>query len=201
VIGRRIGFALITPGPFGLRDIGSRSQITTDGSHICPRSGQHDGPLVPRPNDDLPLRLDGPTHALEVRLPTRPHMNFTGLFDRARLSVCSQVPIGRYRCCDVNHLDAWPYRLTSCTCARDADHDRLHGRAPASGAPQASHIALLGVVTGGGVRQDGPGLLGVWLYCNPVDFGVEPILPPPSSALRSDHAHRSHRGSANGRRG
>jgi len=47
------------------------------------------------------------------------------------------------------------------------------------------HIALLGVVTGGGVRQDGPGLLGVWLYCNPTDFGVEPILPPPSSALWS----------------
>jgi tetratricopeptide (TPR) repeat protein len=47
------------------------------------------------------------------------------------------------------------------------------------------YIALLGVVTGGGIRQDGPGLLGVWLYCNPIDFGVEPILPPPASALRA----------------
>jgi tetratricopeptide (TPR) repeat protein len=46
-------------------------------------------------------------------------------------------------------------------------------------------IALLGVVTGGGIREDGPGRLGVWLTCDPMHFGIQPIVPPPSSALRA----------------
>jgi tetratricopeptide (TPR) repeat protein len=50
---------------------------------------------------------------------------------------------------------------------------------------EGGHIALNGVVTGGGVREDGPGLLGVWLYCDPADFDVEAIMPPPTSALRA----------------
>ncbi|MEV4762205.1 HIRAN domain-containing protein [Micromonospora chokoriensis] len=43
-------------------------------------------------------------------------------------------------------------------------------------------IALSGVVVGGGIRSDGPGMLGVWLSHNPQDFGVvqvvatEPVL-------------------------
>jgi len=50
---------------------------------------------------------------------------------------------------------------------------------------EGRHIALLGVVTGGGIREDGPGFLGVWLYCHPVDFGVEAIVPPPPWTLRA----------------
>jgi tetratricopeptide (TPR) repeat protein len=46
-------------------------------------------------------------------------------------------------------------------------------------------IALLGVVTGGGIREDGPGRLGVWLNCDPAHFGIQPIVPPPTSALRA----------------
>ena len=46
-------------------------------------------------------------------------------------------------------------------------------------------IALLGVVTGGGIREDGPGRLGVWLSCNPAHFGIQPIVPPPTAALRA----------------
>lgn len=44
-------------------------------------------------------------------------------------------------------------------------------------------IALPGVVVGGGTRQDGPGMLGVWLSHDPADFGVQAIVPPPAVAL------------------
>lgn len=38
-------------------------------------------------------------------------------------------------------------------------------------------IALTGVVVGGGVRLDGPGMLGVWLSHDPRDFGLAPVVP------------------------
>lgn len=49
---------------------------------------------------------------------------------------------------------------------------------------EEAHVALTGVVTGGGVRKDGLGLLGVWLYCTPADFGVEVVVPPAPWVLR-----------------
>jgi hypothetical protein len=44
-------------------------------------------------------------------------------------------------------------------------------------------VALIGVVVGGGKRQDGPGMLGVWLSYDPADFGLAAIVPPPPAAL------------------
>jgi hypothetical protein len=44
-------------------------------------------------------------------------------------------------------------------------------------------IALAGVVVGGGIRQDGPGMLGVWMSHEPTDFGLAAIVPPPAPAL------------------
>jgi hypothetical protein len=44
-------------------------------------------------------------------------------------------------------------------------------------------IGLTGVVVGGGVRQDGPGMLGVWLSHDPADFGIAAVAPPPVPAL------------------
>ncbi|MEV4706633.1 hypothetical protein [Actinoplanes sp. NPDC049316] len=38
-------------------------------------------------------------------------------------------------------------------------------------------IALSGVVVGGGLRSDGPGMLGVWLSHDPRDFGLVPVVP------------------------
>jgi hypothetical protein len=38
-------------------------------------------------------------------------------------------------------------------------------------------IALNGVVVGGGMRSDGPGMLGVWLHHDPQDFGLTPVVP------------------------
>jgi HIRAN domain len=38
-----------------------------------------------------------------------------------------------------------------------------------------AHVALRGVIVGGGYRGDGPGRLGVWLYHDPADFGIQPV--------------------------
>jgi hypothetical protein len=43
-------------------------------------------------------------------------------------------------------------------------------------AARGGHIALRGVIVGGGYYADGPGRLGVWLEHNPADFGVQPAL-------------------------
>jgi hypothetical protein len=37
------------------------------------------------------------------------------------------------------------------------------------------YIALKGVIVGGGTRDDGPGMLGVWLKHDPIDFGLEQV--------------------------
>lgn len=39
------------------------------------------------------------------------------------------------------------------------------------------HVALRGVIVGGGYRADGPGRLGVWLSHDPADFGIAPSRP------------------------
>jgi tetratricopeptide (TPR) repeat protein len=49
-----------------------------------------------------------------------------------------------------------------------------------------AHVALTGVVTGGGLREGGLGFLGVWLYCTPADFGVEVVVPPAPWTLRGN---------------
>jgi hypothetical protein len=52
-------------------------------------------------------------------------------------------------------------------------------------AKEGKSISLLGVIVGGGIREDGPGYLGVWMSHDPADFGLAAIVPPPSSALRA----------------
>jgi hypothetical protein len=48
-------------------------------------------------------------------------------------------------------------------------------------------IALAGVIAGGGIRSDGPGMLGVFLHHDPEDFGLRrhPLPPPPESRMRT----------------
>ncbi len=47
------------------------------------------------------------------------------------------------------------------------------------------HIALSGVIAGGGMRADGPGRLGVFLHHDPTDFGLPtPTRPPPPGSRR-----------------
>ena len=52
---------------------------------------------------------------------------------------------------------------------------------------QGRPIALAGVITGGGIRSDGPGMLGVFLQHDPEDFGLRrhPLPPPPESRMRT----------------
>lgn len=52
-------------------------------------------------------------------------------------------------------------------------------------ARQGRSIALLGVIVGGGMRADGPGRLGVWLSCNPHDFGVAIVAPPVPATIQA----------------
>lgn len=47
------------------------------------------------------------------------------------------------------------------------------------------HVALRGVIVGGGQRLDGPGRLGVWLYHDPAEFGVASSRPVRSRAATS----------------
>jgi hypothetical protein len=47
------------------------------------------------------------------------------------------------------------------------------------------HVALHGVIVGGGYHNDGPGRLGVWLTHDPADFGIAPTRPSPRQASNS----------------
>ncbi|HYV32006.1 MAG TPA: hypothetical protein VEO53_12995 [Candidatus Binatia bacterium] len=52
---------------------------------------------------------------------------------------------------------------------------------------QGMPIALPGVIVGGGMRDDGPGRLGVFLRHDAADFGLRrpPLAPPPESRMRT----------------
>ncbi len=46
-------------------------------------------------------------------------------------------------------------------------------------------VALRGAIVGGGIRANGPGLLGVFLNHDPEDFGVRPETPLHGSRMRT----------------
>jgi hypothetical protein len=52
-------------------------------------------------------------------------------------------------------------------------------------ARHGARISLTGVVVGGGIRQDGPGMLGIWLSHDPVDLRrgrlVRPVVAAPAA--------------------
>lgn len=50
-------------------------------------------------------------------------------------------------------------------------------------AREGKSIGLRGVIVGGGIREDGPGFLGVWMSHDPADFGLTAIVPPPASFM------------------
>jgi hypothetical protein len=58
---------------------------------------------------------------------------------------------------------------------------------------RGGHIALHGVIVGGGYRDDGPGRLGVWLKHDPADFEVRsaPSRSAPPGYARPDGAMRT----------
>ena len=56
---------------------------------------------------------------------------------------------------------------------------------------EGTPIALKGVVVGGGMRDDGPGRLGVFLRYDPADFGL--AVATGSPLRRPQAAHRARR--------
>lgn len=51
-------------------------------------------------------------------------------------------------------------------------------------AREGKSIGLRGAIVGGGIREDGPGFLGVWMSHDPADFGLLAIFPPPTLSMR-----------------
>jgi hypothetical protein len=54
-----------------------------------------------------------------------------------------------------------------------------------------AHVALRGVIVGGGHRDDGPGRLGVWLDHDPTEFGVAPAPVTPARARGAEGTMRT----------
>lgn len=52
-------------------------------------------------------------------------------------------------------------------------------------ATHGAHIALAGVIVGGGIRQDGPGFLGVWLEHDRIEFGLASSRAPTARPRRN----------------
>jgi hypothetical protein len=63
-------------------------------------------------------------------------------------------------------------------------------------ASSGAHVALRGVIVGGGYRGDGPGKLGVWLSHDPAAFGIASSRVAGVRRRRGLHADRVQRGAA-----
>jgi hypothetical protein len=81
---------------------------------------------------------------------------------------------------DANAISVWVQGLKVGYLSRD-DARRLRPGLLALERKHSMPIACSGVITGGGMRADGPGRLGVFLDYDPADFG----LRAPSSPLRT----------------
>jgi hypothetical protein len=129
-------------------------------------SGRHDLEVVGESNyQDALWRVVGgrttqrvrvETQAMPVREPDNPH-------DANAISVRIEGSTVGYLCRD----DARKY--LSGLLALETRH--------------GARISLTGVVVGGGIRQDGPGMLGVWLSHDPADFDVDEVVAPPVPTL------------------
>lgn len=51
-------------------------------------------------------------------------------------------------------------------------------------AREGKSVGLRGVIVGGGIREDGPGFLGVWMSHDPADFGLSAVVPAPTWSMR-----------------
>lgn len=126
-----------------------------------PYSGQHDLEIVGESNyqDSLWRVVGGPT-AERVRVDVQ--------------AIVATEPDNPY---DPNAISVWiDGHKVGYFCKEDAQ-DYQPGLVKLYEKEDA-HVALAGVVTGGGLRDGGLGFLGVWLYCNPADFEVEVVVSP-----------------------
>jgi len=84
---------------------------------------------------------------------------------------------------DANAISVWISGMTVGYLSREDAAEYRPGLL-ALQAKKEHSIALAGVIVGGGMRADGPGRLGVWLSCDPRDFGVAIVAPPAPAVLQ-----------------
>ena len=120
--------------------------------------------------------------------------------ERVRVAVCAVLVPEADNPYDSNAVSVWVDGLKVGYLSRD-DARRYR---PGLVALQREHgmpIALQGVIAGGGIRENGPGLLGVFLRHDPCDFGLQPppVLQPAlhmrtglSEAFATDGANGTH---------
>jgi hypothetical protein len=150
-----------------LRGVGQILWLTSTGTD--PMRGQHDLEIVGESNyqDNLWRVVGGPT-AERVRVDVQ--------------AIVATEPDNPY---DPNAISVWiDGHKVGYFCKEDAQEYqpglvKLFEK-------EDAHVALAGVVTGGGLRDGGLGFLGVWLYCNPADFGVEVVVSPAPWTLRGN---------------
>ena len=78
---------------------------------------------------------------------------------------------------DANAVSVWVQGLKVGYLSR-GDAERYRPGLMALEREQGKPIALRGVIAGGGMREDGPGMLGVFLRHDPANFGLHSVPPP-----------------------
>jgi hypothetical protein len=86
---------------------------------------------------------------------------------------------------DANAISVWIERELVGYLSREDAADYRPGLLALEAREAGGLIELQGVVAGGGIREDGLGFLGVWLFHDPADFGIRGLVPPPASPSRA----------------
>lgn len=106
--------------------------------------------------------------------------------ERVRMDVCAVLTAETDNLYDANAVSVWVLGLNVGYLSR-GDAERYRPGLLALEHEQGKPIALRGVIAGGGMREDGPGMLGVFLRHDPADFGLHsvPVPAPPDSRMRT----------------
>src|SRR6266487_5225174 len=106
--------------------------------------------------------------------------------ERARVDIHAVLVAETDNHYDANAVSVWIGGLKVGYLSRD-DAQRYQPGLLALQKKHGQPIALPGVIVGGGMREDGPGRLGVFLRHDPVDFGLPGVSspPPPESRMRT----------------
>src|SRR6266568_7890125 len=103
--------------------------------------------------------------------------------DRVRVEVYAVLVAEADNPYDPNAVSVWVQGLKVGYLSRD-DAQRYQPGLLALQKKHGQPIALPGVIAGGGMREDGPGRLGVFLRHDPTDFGVPSKAPSHPAASR-----------------
>jgi hypothetical protein len=106
-----------------------------------------------------------------------------GAADRVRMEVAAVLVAEADNPYDPNAVSVWVQGLKMGYLSRD-DARRYRPGLLALEDKYGEPIALAGAIVGGGIRDDGPGRLGLFLNHDPADFGLRAPPPPPPSGSR-----------------